>query len=442
MEHSVRSLPAAGVFGLPPSCVVDIFERLTVGERVVACGVSNTWRALLRLPLLWRTVDLSRSSRERRVNDGLLHALQRVAGDLICNLDVSGRLSPHEEAEQYWRANAEEPAQRLTIAAFLAFLAVNARSLGSVRLSSDAYDGSHTTCLRLVAAYCAAMPQSIFFASVGNCTYDTQGRQALDNAAPFENLVLEGLDVMMGTLNEDEAPPAELALAADLSTHASLRHLSVTFARLTSVAVRDTFLDAVIASELTSLQLWDCEYGGHFAAVLSRLLVEGRLSSVFVLSNDYDSLFDGPGAALFAAAVQAPSRLTHLNLHVDLWHNELNAGLVVVEALVDHPSLKLIGLSGFPEPGDREVVGTALSRLVSGGPGSALEELVLQDCFLTDVGLRPLMGALEHSSLKSLDISSNKSTRAFHPVVLQAVRANRSLRSLRANPFDSEFLCV
>lgn len=438
----VCSLPAAGVFGLPQSCVVDIFERLTVGERVVACGVSNTWRASLSLPLLWRTVDLSRSSRERRVNDGLLRALQRVAGDLIWNLDVSGRLSPHEEAEQYWRANAEEPAQRLTIAAFLAFLGANAGSLGSVRLST--YDGSHLDwnfpiCIELTAAFCAAAPRSVIYAGVGNCG-SAQGRLALDNAAPFENLVLEGLEASLGTLNDDEAP-AELALAADLATHACLRHLSVTFARLSSAAVRDTFFDAVIASNVMSLELWDCDYGGHFAAVLSRLLLEGQLSSVFVLTNQ-DPLFDGPGATLFAAAVRAPSRLTRLHLHVDLWHNELNAGLVVIDALVDHRSLKMIGISGFPEPGDREVVGTALSRLVSGGPGSTLEELVLQDCFLTDVGLRPLMGALEHSTLKSLDISSNKSTVAFHPVVLQAVRANCSLRSFRANPFDSEFLCV
>ena len=60
---------------LPLGCTLNIFYRLTCGERLLATAVSRPWKAALLSGPLWQRVDLSDKSAEARVNDGLLRCV-------------------------------------------------------------------------------------------------------------------------------------------------------------------------------------------------------------------------------------------------------------------------------------------------------------------------------------------------------------------------------
>jgi hypothetical protein len=86
----------------------------------------------------------------------------------------------------------------------------------------------------------------------------------------------------------------------------------------------------------------------------------------------------------------------------------------------------------------QEAAGAALGALVAAN-APALTELNASYSNLRDAGLRPLFAALPHNThLRSLSVAYNAmSAELARDVLLSAVRANTSLRQLRAVRFGT-----
>ncbi len=145
-------------------------------------------------------------------------------------------------------------------------------------------------------------------------------------------------------------------------------------------------------------------------------------------------LLDAPAAALLAAQLRSNRTLTELLLMVVGLFEDPQSGALFLNALVAHPSLRVLRLDGnlVPEHG-RQAVGDALRALLEANT-PALHELHLYCCHLGEAGMAPLLDGLRHNAhLRSLHCAHNNISEAFAAEqLLPAVRANVSLRELDA----------
>jgi hypothetical protein len=113
--------------------------------------------------------------------------------------------------------------------------------------------------------------------------------------------------------------------------------------------------------------------------------------------------------------------------------------VALLRPLAGHASLSFLDIACNFQQGDAAVpwqpaaLGAALAALVA-ADAPALRDLDVSDCALGDAGLGPLVDALRHNThLRALDCGGNANSDAFaRSALLPALRANRSLRQLRA----------
>jgi hypothetical protein len=153
-------------------------------------------------------------------------------------------------------------------------------------------------------------------------------------------------------------------------------------------------------------------------------------------------LLDQPAAALIADALHANKTLTSLRLPAcGLWDDVAGAALLL-GALAAHHSLRTLNFnSNLLHDGDQApALGAALGALVA-ADAPALHELNVSHSGLGDAGLGPLVDALPlNTHLRTLNLSYNNCTDDFvRDRLLPAVRANTSLRLLRAQQAHHEY---
>jgi hypothetical protein len=143
---------------------------------------------------------------------------------------------------------------------------------------------------------------------------------------------------------------------------------------------------------------------------------------------DRTPLIDLAGAALVADALRVNTTLT--SLHMNYGHClGRGAAVVLMGALVGHPSLRSLAITGAAD--GRIAYGAALATLVAADTPA----LQLLDCsrnHLGDAGLAPLIEALPlNRHLRKLYVRDNGMSEAFaREQLLPAVRANTTLRAL------------
>jgi hypothetical protein len=195
-------------------------------------------------------------------------------------------------------------------------------------------------------------------------------------------------------------------------------------------AALDAVVGAARARRLSAVSLISCALSAASAPALVRLLGGGALQQLGIFNED-EGLLDAAVAALLGAALRANCRLTSFSfMSVDIWHDAA-VGAALVNALTAHRSLESVDLSYNDASAHAAAAGTALGALIA-ADAPTLHSLNVDGCFLTDVGLGPLVDALaSNTHLRSLDISHNEMTEAFaRSRLLPAVRANRSLMQL------------
>jgi hypothetical protein len=152
---------------------------------------------------------------------------------------------------------------------------------------------------------------------------------------------------------------------------------------------------------------------------------------------------DARAATLLAGALRDNTTLTELSLTAFVSLVPA-AATALLGALTGHPSLRVLRLSGTGggkalrggdgtmEAAAARSDGAALGALIA-ADAPALRELDLSHCDLPDDLLGPLFDALSHNThLRSLDFSFKPISEAMANHLLLALRANASLRQLRA----------
>jgi Leucine-rich repeat (LRR) protein len=206
-------------------------------------------------------------------------------------------------------------------------------------------------------------------------------------------------------------------------------------APLDAPAALDAVVDAALARRLSSVTLHRCRLSPASVPALARLLGGDTLSELHI-NNAFEQLLDEPAATLLANALRANTSLTALTLHtINLWHDAA-AATEFMGALTGHPRLRVLDLSynGQPRQGALQAaqVGAKLAALLLAN-APALQTLIRFDMQLFDAGMRPVVEALRHNTyLTTLNCSNNRSEAFARNKLLPAVRANASLRKLRA----------
>jgi hypothetical protein len=420
-EHEARSarIVAAGeraapaLAPLPYALVLHILSLLPVDTRLLCAAVCRSWRAALEERSLWIRLDLSTSgvSPKRAVTDSLLRtAAGRARGELV-GLDLCD-------------------SDRVTPEALLAAVTANGDALRELRTRCIVGRANeHSTPLHMDAlvALLRAAPRLDVCEGDVRCRELALARRMLRNEPPFAPMRVHTLVFIPIEAEQDEA--TVLALAADLASHAHLRRVDLSYARLNTAAALDAVVDAALTRRLTSVALDECNLTPASAPALVRLVGGGALAELGIFGS---TLLDVPAALVLGNALRASSTLTSLALTaVNLWRDPAVA-TALLGALTGHASLCLLNIFGNSvDPAGREEAGAALGALVAAN-APAMHQLNLSHCDLDDAGLGPLFDALPaNTHLRKLTCKGNDLSDAFvRERLLPAVRANSSLREL------------
>jgi hypothetical protein len=398
---------------LPHAIVLAIFALLPVDQRLRCLEVCRGWRAALSDASLWLRLDLRRASGLACVaTDGLLRAAAARAGGLHA-LDVSGM-------------------EHITLEALLAVVRANAgtlQELSSVCQEPDARFFPLATAEDLLRA----APLLRAFTADVTCGSVEAARRLLQNEGLLRPMRVHHLEV--SAINADEAEV--LALAAYVAACETLTRLVLDSVPLRTAAALDAVVAAALARRLSSVHLWFCHLTVAAVPALARLLGGGALRTLSLCCGDDDALLDAPTAPLLSAALRASATLESLTLtEVRLWHDGA-AATAVLAALTAHPSLRTLDVSRNGPVG--AAVAAALGALVAAN-APALAELDVSGDDVAQEGLAPLLDALlRNTHLRVLACEYNRAgaTAAFvRQRLLPAVRANSSLRTLKACPDD------
>jgi hypothetical protein len=410
-------LPPSALSPLPLSLVLHVFSLLPADARARAACVCRGWRVTLDEVSLWTRLDLSAASGVRvRVTDAVLRGATAKARGQLAALDVRG-------------------CEVVFFDALLAVVQANAGALRELCVGARSYR-AQTLDAGLVEQLMEAAPQlTVCYADALDAVSFADACRMLRNEPPVQPLRLRALCVDFerdGTDDADDADEASaLALAAYMAAHASLKRVELYSAALDTRVALDAVVDAALARQMTSLELWSCRVSPASVPALARLLGGGTLTELGI--GQPQQLLDAPSAPLLGDALRANSTLTSFALHRCLWR-DADAAAVLLGALTGHASLRTLNLGNNDvlAAGPRAVAGAALGALVAAN-APALLELNVSQSTLGDTGLRPLLEALPHNThLCTLNIQHTGMSEAFsRDVVLPAVRANTGLRRLR-----------
>jgi hypothetical protein len=423
MEKEEEQDAPLTLLSLPLLLVLHIFSLLPVDCRLRCAEVCRGWRAVLSERSLWARLELTAVSGVRvRQGRGSLNSLLRCAA-----ARAGGGLQ-----------SLQVDKNRVTHAALLEVAAANSGALRELLCACTeppAYSGFPVA---NIEALVHAAPLLRTFATDLEC--DAQAaRRVLRTEASFGPLRVRRLYASL--YGDDEA--GVVAFAADVAAHTSLQELALTFARLETGGALDAVVDAALALRLISVSLEQCHFSPASAPALARLLGGNALTTLECL---YTDMLDAPAAAVRAAvavlapALRANATLTSLSLAgTGIWRDPA-AGAALLSALTGHASMRVLYIcNDCPEPEHQAAVGASFGALVAAN-APALTQLDLCFCDLGDDGMRALFEALPHNThLRTLDVEQNLLSEAFaRDVLLPAVRANTSLRSLYVKEEDGE----
>ena len=302
------------LYPLPLACALDVFARLSCGERLFCMAVSKPWRAALSRGSLWRDVDISATSGEAVVNDGLLRCISRVARGHLRSHDVSGRLhfdaapllGDTERMEQYnvsWD----------TLVQVVASQPASLRRLCLLRCVDLSVPG------RLKALLESAPLLERVEVDV-KCSPDN-ARPLLLREHPFEALRMLKLRMEPEEGVAVDAASIEM-LSCGIEAHSSLVVLEI----LNSPLQHGHVFSALAAASLhiVKLTLSYCNLDSSSIPGLTVLVDKGALSKLFIVNDDI-ALFHAAETRAFAKAVHDNRTLTSLYLHrVGLWGREMH----------------------------------------------------------------------------------------------------------------------
>jgi hypothetical protein len=339
------------------------------------------------------------------VTDAVLRAAAARAGGQLEAIDVSD-------------------CEAVTFAAFLALVTASGATLHELRWQDD-FIAEDTPDIWNVEALLRAAPELRLFEVDIGCESIADAARLLRNEPPFAPLRVRALTVQGGGEAPDEA--AVLALAADVAGHAWLAELTLIAFPLNTAASLDALVDAALARRLRALDLRNCLLPPASAPALARLL-GGGLSRLALAD-----MLDAPAALLLGNALRASTTLTCLQLHrANVWLDPA-AAVLVLGALVSHPSLRELDVShnAAGTPAQQGIAGALIATLVAAN-APALRTLNVECCSLGDAGLGLLADALAHNThLRTLKCADNGITEALaRERLLPAVQANAALRKL------------
>ncbi len=418
---AVAERASSALSPLPLSLVLHIFSLLPVDARACAACVSRGWYATLLERSLWTRLNLSPSSGVRvRVTDAVLAGAATKARGQLTALDVLD-------------------CGDVVFEAVLAVVQVNGGALRELRVGARGPQAAPQILIlntdRVERMLLAAPQLTAFHADVRDGVDAgvsvAHARRMLRNEAPFQPLRVRTLLVAF-PVDADEA--SALALAADLAAHASLKRVRLENAPLHSLLALDAVVDAALALQMQAVNFCGCRISPASAPALARLLGGGALTELVATQNN-QQLLDGPSATLLGAALRANSTLTSLYLlSTDFWR-DADAAAALLSALTGHSSLRTLCCLANHVAAADVTAGAALGALVAAN-APVLTELNVSYNSLGDEGLRPLVNALPaNTHLRTLNVvGGNDMSAAFaRDVLLPAVRANTSLRSLGAS---------
>jgi hypothetical protein len=415
-DAAEEPVPPSALALLPHAVVLLIFAQLPVDLRARCACVCRGWRATLSERSLWTRLDLSRMSGVTAALTGaLLRGAAARAGGGLQVLDVCGNFEDSFDA-------------------LLEVATANAGALCEMRVTDGTRDltAVHHWERGGAEALLRAAPQLRVLDADVECDSLEDACRALRAEGLLAPLRVRRLRVH----HQDAAEADVLALAADVAAHAWLQQLSLNVPLPTHAAL-DAVVDAALMRRLTALQFADCRLTPASAPALARLLGGGAIAQLHLWGHgdaaDAASLLDAPAATLLAGALRANSTLTSLQLsHVNLWR-DAEASATLLGALTAHPSLRTLSLCYEDVQEANRVAAGAALRVLLAANAPALTELHVIFCNLRDAGMAPLFEALPaNTHLRTLKCAANNITDAFAAtVLLPAVRANGSLRSLR-----------
>ena len=412
---------------LPPSLELEIIKRLPADARARAACVCPRWRDALKDPSLWLRLDLSVTSGVTcSVNYEALKAAAARAGGALQALDLTGRTCLLHPVREVVAANAASLRELRTLCSSL--LTVPADELVEPPSFGDE---SYMTILRQMMTALPAL-QVVEADAWGGCA---AARRVLRNEPPFGPLRLRKLSIYLDA--NTDIP----ALTPDLVAHPSLTKLELVSdlsrdARLPGAAL-SSLLDTASTLRLSGLFCFGCCPTQADAPALASLISRSTFTSLeFAAQGDdaprMDAMLDGPAAALLANAVRASRTLQELTLHnVRLW-DDVEAALVLLDALTGHVSLRKLDCSfNSVDPTAAAIIDAALGALVEAN-APAFEELHVTGCGLRVTNLGPMVDALlRNTHLHTLAMEGNGMSDDFAAQrLLPAVRANSSLRRL------------
>ena len=120
------------------------------------------------------------------------------------------------------------------------------------------------------------------------------------------------------------------------------------------------------------------------------------------------ALIDVAGAALVADALRVTTTLTELHLRSVRLCEDMGVAGAILRALVGHPSLRTLRISGeYANVDNRRAFGAMLGALIA-ADAPALRVLYCDNCWLGDAGLAPIFAALPgNCHLRELHVSNN-----------------------------------
>lgn len=420
---AVEAAPLCPV-SLPSALVVNIFRRVPLDSRLLARGVSLSWRVALDVhEALWQDLDVSVASgvAEQHSHFALLQAAAARLKGGVTSIATTG-------------------CPRISDLSLLSVCRHNALLLRELRCSSL------NRSPRVVRVLCEAAPWLEIIETGVTCS--------ADELVPLLGSLPEDLRLVVPSLTiESPNPTGELgsrtAILSAASGLLSLRDAQVQNVAFDCVNIGSMIpetLDALSSAlvqlpSLTALVMDKACLSSASAMFLARLLRGcNRLSRLHIKNGSFtpspNALFDRPAEAMVAAALAEATLLESLMLvQCNLFAR--GGGALILEAASHLPFLSSLDLDGNriddTDEASCESAGRALALFVRAS--SSLKKLLIHGCGL-QIGLIRLYQALPSSRLQILHIHDNNwpgSTAEIDWLLLLTVRATPSLRELCAD---------
>jgi hypothetical protein len=403
---------AASFASLPPPLVRDIFARLPADARARAKVVSTGFRDTLTDVSLWTRLDLSAASGVTcTVNDAAMRGASGFARGGLTVLNVSGCADVTDEA-------------------LLAVATANAGALRELHpprvcrlgavFGSENDDTLATETLLRAAPLLSTFPANVV------CTMENAS-MLLRNEPPYEPLRIQALTLAWWNTSNRAAVVA--AFTDNFAAHAlPLSSLTLPVASLHEPGALDAVVDAAMACRLRSCTFIDCCLSPTSAPALARLLGSDALTQLFI-SGSVRQLLDEGAAVLVGDALRANSTLTTLSVTTQHLFSDSAALAALLGALTAHPSVRSLTLHDVCSTGD--AAGGDLFAALVAANAPALTKLDVSALYGN--ALHALVHALPRNThLRTLRCpgGSGALDTFVHDMILPAVRANKSLRSL------------